>query len=171
MGTQRTLRSVREDKAAGEDGVESAAEAAGREDDPAAYAYGSWNLLDHFFLSPRPLFSLSGKIWNPPVNLSETADRVLIRMEIAGMRPPCLSVIIERGVLVIRGKRCDRAPQDAEEYHLMEIRHGCFERAFRIAGAIMEDQITASYHDGFLDVEIPKGPGQGKSVTILVKER
>ena len=140
-----------------------------REDDLAAYGYGSWNLLDHLFLSPRPLFSLSGRIWNPPVNISETPDRILIRMEIAGIHPKCLSVTIEHGVLFIRGHRCDRTPADQEEFHLVEIRHGEFERAFRLSGAFDEERIQAFYQSGFLDIEIPKGKGKGRSVKVKVQ--
>jgi len=132
--------------------------------------FRSWDLFDSFFLSPRPAFSLSRKVWNPPVDISEAADCILIRMEIAGIRPDDLSVTFEQGVLIIRGRRYERAPGEKEMFHLMEIHHGPFERAFRLSRNIVEDEIKAYYHDGFLDIEIPKGKPKGNSVKINVRE-
>ena len=40
------------------------------------------NILDNFFSSQRPLFSLSDKIWNPPTDLYETANAIIIKSRI-----------------------------------------------------------------------------------------
>jgi len=136
-----------------------------------APSHETWNLLDHFFSSQRPLFSLSTRVWNPPVDVSETADHVFIRMEIAGVQPSDLSVTAERGFLTIRGRRCDHPPAEHKKFHLMEIRYGVFERVFRLPHDIIEDEIHASYHDGFLDIEIQKGMGTGKTIRITVREK
>jgi len=177
MGGSRRLKPARDDGPACEGDPGESWETTEREDEDMAFRYGSWNLLDHFFLSPRPMFSLSARIWNPPVDVSETSDHISIRMEIAGVRPSDLSVTMEHGILIIRGqrcivrgRRCDRPSAQREEFHLMEIRHGHFERAFRLSGAVVESGIKASYRDGFLDIEVPKGAGKGKSVTIKVRE-
>jgi HSP20 family protein len=91
-------------------------------------------------------------------------------MDIAGVGPEGLSVLLEHGNLIVRGRRCHRPPGEQEEFHLMEIRYGCFERVFRLPGSVVEEDIRASYHDGFLDIEIPKGTGEGKVVNITVRE-
>lgn len=131
--------------------------------------FESLTLFDHFFMSSRPMFSLSGRIWNPPVNVSETPDGILVRMEIAGIRPSDLSVTVEQGVLVLRGHRYEPAPAEQEEFHLMEIRHGGFERAFRLSSNIAEDGIKAYYQNGFLEIEIPKGTAKGNSVRVPIR--
>jgi len=129
-----------------------------------------WHLLDHFLLSSRPVFSLSGRAWTPPVDLTETPDRILLRMEIAGIQHKDLSVTFERGILTISGRRYERAPDEQETVHLMEIRHGRFERAFRLSDNVVEDEIRAHYHDGFLNIEIPKGRTKGNAVKVAVRE-
>jgi len=131
---------------------------------------GSWNLFDHILWSTRPLFSLSRRSWNPPADVSETPERLYIHMDIAGVSPDGLSVTLEHGNLIIRGKRCHRSPGEEEEFHVMEIRYGCFERVFRLPVSVVEDGIRASYRDGLLDIEIPKGRGEGKVVNITVRE-
>jgi len=168
------MKSERKPKEAGEDVPEQeprrTLQAILSDEEHPVHGCGAWNLLDHFFLSPRPMFSLSERIWNPSVDVSETPDRVLIRMDIAGVRPGDFSVTVEQGVLTIRGRRQERTPEHDEEFHLMEIRHGHFERRFLISSSIVSDRIKAQYQDGFLDIEIPKGQGKGRSVTIEITE-
>lgn len=134
-------------------------------------SYGNWCLLDHYFSSQRPMFSLSRGVWNPPVDISETADRVIVRMEIAGVRLGDLTVSVERSVLTIRGRRTDRVPESDETVHIMEIRYGRFERSFRLPENLSEDGIEARFRDGFLDIEIPKGRSRGRSRRIEIHEK
>lgn len=105
------------------------------------------------------------------MDISESPERLFIRMEVAGVRPRDLAVTIEDGILAIRGRRCGHTPTEQEKFHLMEIRYGGFERVFRLPHDIAEDDIHASYHDGFLDIEIPKGTGTGRNITITVREK
>jgi len=130
----------------------------------------AWCLLDNFFSSPGPLYSLSTRIWSPPVDISELPDRIFIRMEIAGIRREELSVVLEQDVLVIRGRRQDRLPGDGQTYHIMEVRYGCFERSFRLPRTIEPEGIRARYRDGFLDIEVPNGAGAPKSIQIPIRE-
>jgi HSP20 family protein len=126
------------------------------------------DLLDHFFSSQRPMFSLSAGVWNPPTDVSETIDRIHIQMEIGGVCKNDLSVTLDRGILTIRGRRYDRPPAEQETYHLMELRYGCFERAFRLPADIDPDGIEAAYREGILSIEIPKGKGNQGQVQISV---
>lgn len=128
------------------------------------------DIFDNFFQPERRLFSLSPSAWNPPVDVSETPERIYIRMEIAGVRREDLSVTVERGVLIIRGKRYNRAPAEQEEFHIMEIGYGNFERVFRLPPGIDESHICATYRDGFLDIEIAKTPASSRSITVTVRD-
>jgi len=135
-----------------------------------APVHGTHQCFDHFFWSAKPLFSLSSRIWNPPVDISETPDRVLIRMEVACVRPSDFSVTVDKGNLYIRGHRRHRPPGKDEDFHVMEISYGCFERVFRLPDGIVEDGIVASYREGFLDIEIPKGASKGSTIKIPIRK-
>jgi len=132
------------------------------------YEARSW--FDNLFWSARPLFSLSGRIWNPPVDVSDGPDHVFVRMEIAGVQPENLSVVVDKNHLIIRGYRGDRTPTEGEEPQIIEIRHGRFERVIHLPSNIFEDGIHASYREGFLDIWVPKGEAQGKSFRIPIRE-
>ena len=91
-------------------------------------------LFDNYFSSQRPLFSLSGKMWNPPTDVYETSDSIVVKMEIAGVRQDKLEISLEENFLIIRGCRHEEHPLPKENYHLMEIRYGRFERVFPMLG-------------------------------------
>ena len=61
-------------------------------DDPAGS--GNRALFDNFFSSQRPLFSLSEKVWNPPADVYETADSLVIRIEVAGVDQAEFDVVV-----------------------------------------------------------------------------
>jgi len=93
-------------------------------------------------------------IWQPPTDVYETEDVVVVRVEVAGMREEDFSVTLEGRALVIRGLRNDILERRA--YHQMEIRFGEFTLEIELPGAVLVDQIAADYQDGFLRVVLPK---------------
>jgi len=128
------------------------------------------NILDNFFSSQRPLFSLSDKIWNPPTDLYETADAIIIKMEIAGVKSSNIEISIQDNHLIIKGSRLDDPDVTKENYHLMEIHFGNFKRLFTLPSKLSLNDIRAYYKDGFLKVIIPKVEGKRKpDISISVE--
>jgi HSP20 family protein len=115
-----------------------------RRDDPFADLYGD--------LSER----VRGDRWRPDVDVFETEQSVLVRVEIAGVRREDLHVGVDGQVLRINGVR--RAPEgpNAVRLHQMEIATGPFERRVRIPVAFDRDGVTAHLSDGFLTVTLPR---------------
>ena len=125
-------------------------------------------LFDNFFSSQRPLFSLSGKMWNPPADVYETADSVVIKIEIAGVSRDQLDINIdpEQNVLVVKGCRREGPQVKKDHYYLMEIRYGHFERAFPLPSQVQHEDIQAQYSNGFLIVTIPRKPNTKRDIPI-----
>lgn len=113
-------------------------------------------LLDNVFSGARPLFSLSDKIWNPPTDVYEGEDALFVKMEIAGVKEENLQISVENNLLIIRGGRMENHPAPKQNYHLMEIHYGKFERVFRLPGGLHSRDIVAEYRQGFLCIRIPK---------------
>jgi len=115
------------------------------------------SMLDHYFSSPRPLFSLSSRIWNPPTDIYESGEATTIRMEVAGLDESHLRIVSQQNLLIVRGRRAHAHADPARvNYHLMEIHYGEFERVFAFSFDIDEGTIKASYERGFLIVEVGK---------------
>ncbi len=100
--------------------------------------------------------------WQPPTDVYETEDRLIIRVEIAGMKESDFTVRLERNHLYISGVRLDTPEPRA--YHRMEINFGEFSTEVELFTAIDASKIDASYKDGFLIILLPKS--QPKQISI-----
>lgn len=93
-------------------------------------------------------------IWSPPVDVYETDENFVVKVEIAGMRDDDFEVAVENNILMISGYRPDQNERRA--YHQMEIMFGKFELAFNLPSGIEVDNATAQYKDGFLVIVFPR---------------
>ncbi|MGI8907349.1 MAG: Hsp20/alpha crystallin family protein [Candidatus Sumerlaeaceae bacterium] len=113
-------------------------------------------IIDNFFHGNLPQFCPAERVWNPPTDVFETANAIHIKMEIAGVRDEDLEVKVTDNLLVIRGRRTDEQHTKKENFHLMEIHYGTFERVFGLPRPMEVKDVTARLKDGFLLVTIPK---------------
>ena len=105
-------------------------------------------------------------VWSPAVDVFETGDALVVRLDLAGVDPAETEVRAEAGQLVVRGTRRERGA-DQRTYHTLEIPQGRFERVVSLPSALDTDAARASYRDGFLEVTLPKR--RPKQVRISVE--
>lgn len=98
----------------------------------------------------------AGRLWRPPTDVYETGDRLVVRMEVAGMKEEDFLISFDGGVLAIAGQRRDHAQKVS--FRAMEIPFGRFRVELAIANpeVIRAKGITAQYDSGFLHVNLPK---------------
>jgi HSP20 family molecular chaperone IbpA len=113
-------------------------------------------MLDNFLGGQRSLFCPSDKVWNPPTDIFETRNSIHIKLELAGAREEDIQVQVSDNYIVVRGRRCDEQHVKRENFHLMEIQYGTFERVFGLPPEMEIKDITAALQDGFLLITIPK---------------
>ncbi len=94
------------------------------------------------------------RIWRPPTDVFETPERIVVRVEIAGMSNEDFTVIINQNLLVVQGVR--REVCEKRAFHQMEIPFGEFITEADIPSPIDTEQVEATYQDGFLLVVMPK---------------
>lgn len=87
----------------------------------------------------REFFHLSteaqgGPIWQPPVDIVESEDELLIIVALPGVRPHDVEVRIEDGELVIGAMRSLPTAGRGGLIRRLEIPHGRFERRIRVGG-------------------------------------
>jgi len=121
------------------------------EDDLLPFAH----TLDEF-ISTRGSFTLNRIPWNPPTDIYETQDCIVLKMELSGVKGDDIDVTIHNNILTVYGCRYEEAPEKKKNYHLMEIHYGSFERNFRLPTRINKNNINATYKEGFLIITIPK---------------
>lgn len=114
--------------------------------------------------------SLSYDVWVPHVNFYEKNDKYQIRIELPGIDKNKIEVYVDMSthVLTIRGSRTCKEEEEAEICHLRESALGPFSRRIHLPPDVQADKVKATYKEGVLNLEIPKGTAQ-KAKKIEIK--
>ena len=92
----------------------------------------------------------------PATDVYETAESVVVVMEIAGVAAEEIDISVEGKTLTVRGERQDRQRHLSRLYHQMEICCGVFERSVALPAEVDPEGASATYDDGILAIVLPK---------------
>ena len=106
--------------------------------------------------------------WAPSVDVSETDNEYLIKVELPGVEKSDVKVSIHEGVLTIQGERKMEREEKNKKYHRVERAYGRFARSFVLPENVDETSVSASHKDGLLNVTLGKVE-QAKPKAIEVK--
>ena len=113
---------------------------------------------------PKNGGSLELADWSPLVDITE----YLFKADLPEMKKDDVSVIIENRILYISGERRAEKEEKKRKFHRLERFFGTFERTFTVPEDADPTKIVAEFHDGVLQVHLPKRP-MPKPKTIEVK--
>jgi HSP20 family protein len=99
---------------------------------------------------------LSLGAWIPPVDIAEDKDRITLTAELPGFHEDQVNILMEGGVLTIRGERKFEEEKNGRNFHRVERSYGQFVRSFTLPNNVDRDQIRASFGNGLLKIELPK---------------
>lgn len=102
----------------------------------------------------RWMLAHHGRVWQPPTDVFETDDSIVVKVEVAGMEEDDFAIAFAERNLIIAGVRRDTSAKLG--YHQMEIPYGEFRADVYVSEAIDVDRIRAEYEAGFLLVTLPK---------------
>jgi len=115
-----------------------------------------WPLLRSF-----PGFPGGEAGWAPQVDVYEKDNKLVVKAELPGVDKDDIDVSLDRGDLVIRGERKSEHEESGEHnYYRMERSYGSFYRRIPMPEGVQEDDISASFTDGVLEVSAPMGKGE-----------
>ena len=94
--------------------------------------------------------------WMPVLDMYETKDDLVLRVELPGVREKDVAVSITGDLLSIKGeRRWDDESKDQKFMHV-ERMYGRFERLIQLPMTVQADRVKASYRDGVLEITLPK---------------
>ncbi len=117
----------------------------------------------------RPHYLPAKRAWTPPADVYETEDAIHIKMELAGVQEKDLDVRLSGRYLVVHGKRDDDSHVRKDQYHLMEIQYGDFQRVFALPERFEPEDVKATLQNGFLTIELKKRPHLRQEVKIEIQ--
>lgn len=90
------------------------------------------------------------------VDVYQTADMIIVKSMIAGVRPEDLDISITRDMITIRGKREEERAADGNDYFVRELYWGSFSRTISLPEEIDVDEAEAVEKHGLLILKLPK---------------
>jgi HSP20 family molecular chaperone IbpA len=76
----------------------------------------------------QQFFTLQSACWEPPIDVLETDDELLILVALPGVDPDQVEAVIEDGVLAVSGSRTLPAELRNAHIHRLELPQGHFQR-------------------------------------------
>jgi HSP20 family protein len=107
--------------------------------------------------------------WQPPTDVFELDDRLVVMIEIAGMRDGEFNVLLQERRLAVSGSR-QRNVREGLAYHQMEVRYGRFHTEVILPWPVERGQVAALYRDGFLRIELPRARNQQVHIVDVEKD-
>ncbi len=88
----------------------------------------------------------------------EDEGALVVRAEMPGIDPERdVDISVSDGVLTIVAERVERSEQKKKETYRSEFRYGSFERSVALPAGATEEDVSATYADGVLEVRVPLG--------------
>src|SRR6476661_1889632 len=114
------------------------------------------DVFDDMFGRTRAQQSAAAGVWYPPVDILESKDSYIIRVEVPGMKKEDLKTEVNEGTLTLSGEKRFEEPANGVEYHRAERVTGKFSRSFYLPQTVKHDSIKATYRDGYAKYKFPK---------------
>jgi HSP20 family protein len=94
----------------------------------------------------------------PPVDIYEDEHKIVLKLEVPGLKESDLDIQLENNVLTVRGERKFEKEEKEENFHRIERRYGSFYRSFTVPNTVNAESVKASYDAGVLRLELEKRP-------------
>lgn len=102
--------------------------------------------------------SLAAADWSPAVDIEETTDHYILKVELPEVDKKDVSVTLDEGVLSIRGERKQEKETHDRRVHRVERVYGNFIRRFTLPDDVDPDGVRAEHKNGMLYVKLHKSP-------------
>lgn len=112
---------------------------------------------DDFFRNPVPsVFSGTGLIQYPQVNISSTDSELKVRATIPGLDPQKVKIEVTEDTLSLSGEYIDEHEELGENFLQRECYQGTFSRTFHLPEEIDPEGVDAIASEGILTIVMPK---------------
>ena len=124
-------------------------------------------LFDDAFTRPLSLRAVSTA---PAIDLYQTADEVVVKAALPGLKAEEVDITVTGETLTLRGEYKHEAEQKETNYHIREQRFGSFQRSILLPTDVQASKAKADFENGILTITMPIAEEvKPKSITIKAK--
>src|SRR5918992_1082197 len=111
--------------------------------------------------------------WVPTTDIFAIDDRLVIRIELAGVEPEDVDLSFADGVLTVSGTRAGEFGDGTAEptFYVRERCYGEFRRSFTLPSGTRREQIQAAFDDGLVEIVVEGGAQQSDDTRIELSDR
>ena len=120
-------------------------------------------LFDAFFGQDRD----ATRRWVPPMDLVEAEGHYVLEADLPGLSDGDVKIEVADDTLTVSGERKLARERSERGWYRIERSFGSFSRSLTLPEGVDADAITAGFHDGVLEVRIPK-PAERKPRRIEI---
>jgi len=107
----------------------------------------------------------------PAVDVYEDAQKLVLKLEIPGIRKEDLDIHVEGRTLTVKGERKFETEEKEENFQRIERRFGSFVRSFTLPSTVNTEEVVAESADGVLSITLGKKPeAKPKQIQVQVKQ-
>ncbi len=105
-----------------------------------------------------------------PVDMYQTANDVVIKAALPGVKPEEMDISITGDMLTIKGEHKEDQERKQEDYFYKEHRYGTFSRSIPLPVRVKSDKAEALFDNGVLTLTLPKAEEvKPKQIKVKVK--
>ena len=107
--------------------------------------------------------------WVPALDVWETNDDIVYAFDLPGIPEDKISIEVKDDTLTVSAEREKTEETSDDRFYRFERRYGSFSRAVGLPQGVDEDQISAAYRNGVLEIRVPK-PAEQKPRKIELRK-
>lgn len=108
--------------------------------------------------------------WVPACNAYEDDTGFRVEASVPGMEPDAIELMVEDGVLTLRGERKGFTKQEGVTPHIWELSEGKCSRSFALPSNVDQHKASASYKNGILMIQFPKSE-EAKPRRVMIESK
>ena len=92
----------------------------------------------------------------PSMDLSELNGNLEVKLDLPGVKPEEIDIEISGDILRVTGEHKEEKEEKDKTYHRIERRSGTFCRTVTLPCPVKQDEVTAEFENGVLNIKLPK---------------
>jgi len=129
------------------------------------------SVFDDFFSNDLDFLNPSnGTSTVPAVNISESKESYNVDLAAPGKSKEDFNIEVKNGSLIISSESEDESETTEKDFSRREYHYSSFKRSFSLPQNVDKTNISASYNDGILTIQVPKlEPSDPEKIAVEVK--
>jgi HSP20 family protein len=110
--------------------------------------------------------------WVPPTDIFAREGDLVIRVEVAGVRPDDVDITFSQNVLTVSGMRdTEEGTGGRDSFYIRERFSGAFRRAVTLPEGTDDDQISAEFENGIVEIVVRDAVSGSEARRIPLRDR